>query len=185
MVPSRILRNVVPFVRPSPPPESRSPPSAAPPLHAPHLRRYLRAPAPSGGCAHPSSRPSAGSCRGPPGRPSPRRRGSADSAGARAPSRTYHNGAARAASTPPTAAAPSRSANSPSAIDAGSVPGRIRRRGAAEGSGTVARCRAERRGRRKGVQARSIDYAAAVDDVEWLAARLTSEISEIRSLPGS
>ena len=37
----------------------------------------------------------------------------------------------------------------------------------------------------KGVQARSIDYAAAVDEVEWLAARLTSGISEIRSLPAS
>ena len=37
----------------------------------------------------------------------------------------------------------------------------------------------------KGVHARSIDYAAAVGEVEWLAARLRSVISEIGALAGS
>ena len=37
----------------------------------------------------------------------------------------------------------------------------------------------------RGVQARSIDYAAAVGEVEWLQARLGSVMSEIRALAGS
>lgn len=36
----------------------------------------------------------------------------------------------------------------------------------------------------KGVQARSIDYAAAVGEVEWLAARLRGVISDVRALAG-